>query len=333
MKHFKTIEKIKRLVPQIINLDIALLYGSYGRNEAKPNSDLDIKLIVNSNFEVQYLIDLLLQEFHSEVKFIKQISLRNKVVMYLRELPKVEFAICNDLKEINRDFIGSEIKNVNNSILFEKNKELYNVEKYLSQLLENKNEGNIKFLNDKLIYELIDKFIYEFESCSALHSRSDGYQFYFFYNIAMHAAVQLNYISKGKTAYSFLPKNYITDDLSSQEQSIFYNLNGTLFLPKANELKRGLLNYFYKSVVNIISVEKYKELKQFCEWVYKRDFFWNFRDANTNNPKMKIGQIYRSSSLALIKDTNLVNNLLEEKNIKTIIDLRADSEIETVSYT
>ncbi|QHI35297.1 hypothetical protein IMCC3317_06430 [Kordia antarctica] len=60
---------------------------------------------------------------------------------------------------------------------------------------------------------------------------------------------------------------------------------------------------------------------------------WNFRDANTHNPIIKEGFLFRSSSFSLIPNKESINDLLKEKNITTIIDLRADRELLANPYS
>ncbi|PKG52333.1 tyrosine-protein phosphatase [Olleya sp. 1-3] len=328
MKHIHTIVSVKNILPRIENVEVALLYGSYARKEALGNSDLDIKLIVNENFNVKHFIKIIENEFDETVRSVHYIELRNKVVVYFKELPKLEFGLCYSLEAINRDFLGSEITDLKDIVLYEKDKDRTQIALYLKQLIDAK-----KDLDTLDVDHLIDKFVYEFESCSSKHARSDGYQFYYFYNIAFHVAIQLNYLAKGKKAYYFLPKNLMTNELSAEEQVGFPKLNGTTFLPEANTRKRALLDFFYNAIEQLVSSNKYEELEAFCEWVYKRDFFWNFRDANAFNPKIKNQLIYRTSALALFQNTEELNVLLNENNIKTIIDLRADREMEAISYS
>jgi len=179
---------------------------------------------------------------------------------------------------------------------------------------------------------LIEKFIYEFESCSNMHRRSDAYKFYFFYNISLQVAVQLKYLSSGETKFNFLPKYFVANVLDEIEIKSFYDLRGTLFLPEANLQKRRLLDFFYSSIQTLVDEKKQEELKQFLEYIYERDFFWNFRDIGTYNPKIKSGVLYRTATLTVFQNESRFNDLLEKLKIKTIIDLRADEEIEEMSY-
>jgi len=329
MIHIKTIHTLRNFLPKIDGVDVALLYGSYARKDATGNSDLDIKIIVNNSFSITNLITHLQEEFKGYFIRIKHIKLRNKVVVYFKNEPKLEFGICYDTEAVKRDFLGSEITNIQDIILFERNISETEIEAYLKQLLASKKDIEI---DEKVINELLDKFVYEFESSSSKHSRSDGYQFYYFYNIAFHLAVQLNYLAKGKKEYHFLPKNFMTAELSADEQSKFHKLSGTVFLPEANKKKRALLDFFYNAVKYLLPTHQLGEIKDFCERIYKRDFFWNFRDSSLYNSKIKDHLIYRTSALALFQNTEQLDVLFREHKINTIIDLRADREIEQIPY-
>ena len=320
------------MFPKVKGIDVALLYGSFGRNEATPNSDIDIQLLVNKDFESSILKDQLQKLFHNEIQTIREVAMRNKVVAYLKSQPKIEFAICTNISEIDRNYVGSEITDFSQTVLYQKVPQLYDIGSYLAQLIRDYNNNKTEQQNEKQITDLVDKFIYEFESCSGMHRRSDGYQFYFFYNIALQVAIQLNHLSKGYSKFNFLPKYFIANILTKEEQETFYNLKGTLFLPEANQQKRKLLDFFYAAIETKVKPEKLEEVKKFCEWLYHRDFLWNFRDISTHNSKIKSGRIYRTATMTIFQHENRFDELLNEKQIKTVIDLRADKEIEELPY-
>lgn len=320
------------MFPKVKGIDVALLYGSFGRNEATPNSDIDIQLLVNKDFESSILKDQLQKLFHNEIQTIREVAMRNKVVAYLKSQPKIEFAICTNISEIDRNYVGSEITDFSQTVLYQRVPQLYDIGSYLAQLIRDYNNNKTEQQNEKQITDLVDKFIYEFESCSGMHRRSDGYQFYFFYNIALQVAIQLNHLSKGYSKFNFLPKYFIANILTKEEQETFYNLKGTLFLPEANQQKRKLLDFFYAAIETKVKPEKLEEVKKFCEWLYHRDFLWNFRDISTHNSKIKSGRIYRTATMTIFQHENRFDELLNEKQIKTVIDLRADKEIEELPY-
>jgi len=332
MIQLKKIDQLQKMFPNVKGIDVALLYGSFGRNEATPNSDIDIQLLVNKDFDTVKLKDQLQKLFHTEIQSIREVAMRNKVVVYFKSQPKIEFAICTNISEIDRNYLGSEITDYSQTVLYQRVPQLYDIGSYLAQLIRDYNNNKTEQQKEKQITDLVDKFIYEYESCSSMHRRSDGYQFYFFYNIALQVAIQLNHFSKGHTKFNFLPKYFIANILTKEEQETFYNLKGSLFLPEANQQKRNLLNFFYAAIETLVTPEKLEELKQFCEWLYNRDFLWNFRDISTHNPKIKSCRIYRSATMTLFQNENKFDELLKEKQINTIIDLRADKEIEELPY-
>ena len=332
MIQLKKIDQLQKMFPNVTGIDVALLYGSFGRNEATPNSDIDIQLLVNKDFETSILKDQLQKLFHNEIQSIREVAMRNKVVVYFKSQPKIEFAICTNIAEIDRNYLGSEITDFSQTVLYQRVPQLYDIGSYLAQLIRDYNNNKTEQQKEKQITDLVDKFIYEFESCSGMHRRSDGYQFYFFYNIALQVAIQLNHLSKGHSKFNFLPKYFIANILTKEEQETFYNLKGTLFLPEANQQKRRLLDFFYTAIETLVSPEKLEEVKQFCEWLYNRDFLWNFRDISTHNSKLKSGRIYRTATMTLFQNENRFDELLNEKQIRTVIDLRADKEIEELPY-
>jgi predicted nucleotidyltransferase len=333
MKQIKTILQVQKLFPKVKGIDVALLYGSFARKEATPNSDIDIQILVNNEFENKLLIDELLNEFHSEIFSIREVSMRNKIVVYFNSQPKIEFAICTNIAEIDRNYLGSEILNFADTILYESHLSQYDIRNYLEQLVGDYNIGKSTKAYEKQVSDLLDKFVYEFESCSVMHRRSDGYQFYFFYNIALQLAIQLNHYSKGQSKFNFLPKNFITNILTKVEQKEFYSLKATLFLPEANQQKRRLLDFFYSSIESITTSEKQSELKHFCETIYRRDFLWNFRDISKYNPRIRSGLVFRTATMTLFQNENFFEDFISEKNIKTVIDLRAEREVSESGYT
>jgi protein tyrosine/serine phosphatase/predicted nucleotidyltransferase len=333
MKQLKTIAQLQELFPRVIGIEIALLYGSFGRGEASSNSDIDIQLLINKGYKTANFKEELHRLFNSEIHSIREVILRNKIVVYFKSQPKIEFALCTKISEIDKNYLGSEISVISETILYEKRPAHYEIGTYLHQLVRDYNKSETSEATVKQVNDLIDKFVYEFESCSGMHRRSDGYQFYYFYNIALHVAIQLNHISKGHMKFNFLPKYFIANVLKREEQQFFYDLKGTLFLPEANRQKRVLLDFFFGSIENLAVAEKLKEVKEFCEWLYDRDFLWNFRDISTHNPKIKRGRIFRSATMTFFQDEHRFDDLLKAMNIRTVIDLRADKEIEEERYS
>jgi len=333
MKQLETISKIQNLLPKQSGIQVALLIGSFGRNDASPNSDIDVQLLVNDKFESSCFTQHLRKIFEDDLQYICEISLRNKIVVYFKNCPKAEFSIHRNIEEINRNYLGSEISDIDRTIIYANDTWKNKIISYLNQLVTVQNSQEKHNNNTKQIYDLIDKFVYEFENCSNLHRRSDAYRFYFFYNIALHVVVQLRHLASGETKFNFLPKYFSANVLNNEdERKPFYDLRGTLSLPEANLQKRRLLDFFYSSIQTLVDEKKQEELKNFLEAIYERDFFWNFRDISTHNPKIKNGIVYRSATLSIFQNESRFIDLLNKLNLKTLIDLRADREISELPY-
>jgi predicted nucleotidyltransferase len=329
MNQLRTIQKIKVALPELNGIYAAVLYGSFARKEANPNSDIDIQLLVSDEFAVSELKSLLERVFVGKIIRIQQIELRDKIVVYFTNQPKLEFAIHTELSDLKRNYLGSKIQDIDSSILFEKASHCISVSDYLKAISTNEKP---KSHQDQITQQFVDKFIYEFENCSSMQRRSDGYQFYYFYNIALHTVVQLYQLAKGNERFIFLPKRFLPGLESDEERAKFYKMNGSLFLPEANNKKRILLDCFYESIDVLLPANIVQEIKVFCEFIFERDFFWNFRDPSENNPKLKAGKIYRTATLTFFQNEPRFQNLLDSRQIKTIIDLRADREIAESAY-
>lgn len=317
MIQLEFIHKLKSLASELVGLRAMLLIGSCGRGVYSANSDIDVQLLVNSEFDQNKLSQLLLRDFEAYAAIVRPCGLRGKLTVYFEQYPKIDFGIYTQLSDLNRNYIGSELTDLSTSVLYLCPEEQSSILKYLQGLLE---QGTPR-IGKQEVEDLIDRFVYEYESASMMHRRSDAYQFYFFYNIALQCVVQLSSLAHGVLHYNFLPKKFTTQ-CSRSEQKQFTQLAGTLFLPEGNALKRRLLDYFYPLVEQLVA-HKLEETKAFCEMVYERDYFWNFRDLSRHIPSISPSLIYRSSALSLVLDPDKALELLNRHQISTIIDLRA----------
>jgi protein tyrosine/serine phosphatase len=182
---------------------------------------------------------------------------------------------------------------------------------------------------------LITEFRNRFAACSNAHAKSDGYKFSILLSHGLNAVVRLVYLCRGETEHDYMPPNFLTD--YSYPLNLDIEKLGTMDLRQANWQKRKLLDLFLAYLP--ISIEKFdlnqdvSEITNFLENIYKRDFFWNFRDISKFHSKIRSGFIYRNSALCLIQEEDILLKMLHEHHIKTIIDLRANREIEENSYS
>lgn len=317
MIHNEFIQKLKRLAPEIMGVRALFLIGSCARGTHTANSDIDIQILVDELFEESQLAPLLMREFASYGAMIRSCKLRSKLTVYSEQYPKIDIAIYTQISALERNYVGSELKDLESSILYICPKEQLSITNHLQKLIS----LGTPQIGAEEIEALIDRFVYEYESASTMHKRSDAYQFYFFYNIALQCVVQLASLAREDTSFNFLPKKFLTI-CSREEQKLFEQLAGTFLLADGNALKRRLLDYFYPQVEKLLP-HKLEEIKEFCEKIYRRDYFWNFRDLARYIPSIAPQRIYRSSSLSLVREPENALELLNKHHVTTIIDLRA----------
>lgn len=327
----KLIEQIKEMLFEDNQVLSSIILGSFARKTAVENSDINIAILVSPDFDSSNLINRFQGRFSKEILKILKVESNNEINLYFKDYPKCEIIIKNEIEKLDKTYLLSEIKleNIEDSVLFDKScKVLTHLENITKIRIKDQKETR-----EKEIKSLINRFLYEFERCSAHHNRCDSYQFYFYYNIALHIAVQINHLAKGYFEFNFLPKNFSTDILPRDEQDHFFNLAGTLFLSIANQQKRKLLNFFYHSISTVLKEKEKNEIEAFCEFVYNRDILWNFRDISFYNPLIKKKKLYRTSSLTFIQNEPTFEYILSKINVRTVIDLRAEKEIAKSGYS
>ena len=324
MKAVNTIlENLRSVLLDCQGVEGAVLYGSYARQAATPQSDIDIAFLVNDSFSQNEILRLLKTELDG-VEVIYEVQLRDKLVVYLNGLlTKMEVSIHRNLESFSRNFSGSAIPDelVSNAILFDRIGDLK------SRLASINGTGYKPHTTE----QLVQKFIYEFDNSSTYQRRSDGYRSLYFYNIALHCLVQLKNMLVADNQNQFLPRNLLVNILNDSERERFYELNGSMFLPHANRKKRLLLDHFYE-VLESLDYEGLEHAKFLLERIYGRDRYWNLRAVNTYNPKIRWKNLIRTSSPTTMTE-ELRNHMLNTNQIHTVIDLRADREIEANPYS
>lgn len=182
----------------------------------------------------------------------------------------------------------------------------------------------------------IEKFLCGFEAASSAHRRSDGYQFYFHYNLALHRLARIVELLRGDPVYMFLPKLLLPKRMPLEEQKIWRELRGSIYLPEANGLKRRLAERFLEAIDDAHSNHKIDrrrdEAEAFLRAVLQRDLFFNVRDfADAFEGKVRPGVLFRASTLTRWGDEPALAEWLRENRVRRIIDLRKADEMETAT--
>jgi len=331
MKQEQLIEKYNTLFEKIEGIQSVIIIGSFGRRNPKANSDIDYQILVDENFDNNLFFKEIKSKFENELKHSLFLENKNKWCFYLTDDYIItEVFICTKLQELDKYYLGSEISNPENAIIFDNTNTVF---KYFQKIAQEKEKQFNEIQKAKVEY-LIIEFQNRFEACSNAHAKSDGYKFNILFSHGLNAVVRLIYLSKGANEHDYMPPNFLTDysykfDLKIEEL-------GTMDLRLANTHKRKLLDLFLECLP--IALHKFNiktninSIASFLENIFQRDFFWNFRDISKFNAKIKQGVIYRSSALCLYKKDLRLNAILERYNITSIIDLRADRELKECNY-
>ncbi len=308
-------------------LTSGLLIGSYARGDNDFRSDLDIALEATPEFDANQFEQDLNAFWGTDLLMMNYMRRKLSFTIFLTDLKKIDLLVSTNRNDLIRNIKGSRIpkKNIKEIVLFDKKGDF---SFFLAELFSTE----LTPCSTDTITELIHTFMVKFEACSRLHAKSDAYRFYFNYNIALHIAIQLRYIAKGNNSFVYSPRNYTYKALDKASAPEFYSLKGTFQLPEANTKKHQLLDFFYASV-ELLLPEKLQATKQFCEQVFKRDYFWNFRDHAIHSSLLKSGVLFRSSSLSLLPNSDKVIQHLDKNQVTDIIDLRASREVEEFPYS
>ncbi|MDR0307249.1 MAG: hypothetical protein LBI42_10480 [Chitinispirillales bacterium] len=185
------------------------MIGSFGRKNPSYHSDVDISIIKSDKFEENVFFNEIYKIFSQEIKQILWIELRKKYVVYFNENPKLEFNVYNNITDIDKYFLGSEILEFDDCVLLDRRNI---IESHLLNIIKNKQREDIDIPN--LYLQTINKFIYDFESFSNFHKRSDVYKAYFQYNLALNDCLQLLKLnSRNEDGITRISVRFANDDL------------------------------------------------------------------------------------------------------------------------
>ena len=322
MKHHKIITQVEQRIAALDGIEAAVLYGSVARGEATPNSDIDLGIIVNDQFDRDALIEAF-KGMELQPDHVMPVSMRNKVVAYFQDMRiKLEVALHHDLASFGRDLSGSVIPEhlLPNAVLLDRTGTL------VQRILDMNGSGYKPYS----VEELVQKFIYEFDNLSTFHRRSDGYRALYFHQIALHCLVQLMNMRSNGDRFQFLPRNLLVNIKDKEQLRRIYELNGSMYLPDMNRKKRALLDMLYATLAELAYPEL-DEVRLVLERIYDRDRHWNLRSVGTHGPMIRWPNLLRSSLPALMEPARLTE-LLRRNAIHTVIDLRAPRELEEHPY-
>jgi protein tyrosine/serine phosphatase len=311
------IAEVRMLLWEDNGIELALVVGELAGERPSVNAIAQFCCGVNQFFDANgmlsrlenYFSERLLKAFHDRRK--------EKIILCFRYLPTIEIYFGSTL--------DTDFKTIFPAALFPDKSGLFllfdrpsNVKNFTLKAPSQKIQNTARELSIPIWN---DDFLIEFEACSWSHRRGNGHLFYNTYKMALQEASKLLDLSQDQPTTTLSVESFITEG------------EACLDLSQANRQKRVLLDLYYSSVRKLVSTSRLAELMLFCEAVYTRDFLWNFRDVSQFNHRIKPGLIYRTATLSLIQGESFFANLLAEKNIKTVIDLRSEDEVRGKNYS
>jgi len=313
-------------------------YGGYGYRRIYPNSDLDVALLLDGTRNISSVAEALIEEFKDIGESVvyniadpigKRITLwvgdsitKIDIVVGCRPDDLLWLADADDVPE-PRLTLAYPVDDPEIDLLVARARKPIDM-----QGIENR----------RTRAELeIEKFLSAFEACSAAHAKSDAFEFYFQYNLALGRLARLIQLTRGGYRYLYQPRDLLSGLMSLEEQKQFRSLAGTLYLPEALELKRKLAKAFLDAVEEAtlsIGVRTPKDdLANFLSRIQQRDLFFNIRDFSTYfQGLVRPGVLFRSSALSRWRDRQELSEWLQGKNIQDIIDFRNDEEVTKMPY-
>ncbi len=186
-------------------------YGSYARGEHTPSSDLDLCLLLKPG-RSEARLNSLYESLPAKVKW--RSDMEGKSVAYLGEnLVKVDMIVASSADVFAWLVDHPDIGAPRLSLLYSRDQAFRRQLRAASRPLKRDSLA--------LIETEATKFFTYFEACSRSHRRSDSYQFYFNYNLALGSLTRIFHVleSKSTPRYLFCPKNVFSnfEDLVSRK--------------------------------------------------------------------------------------------------------------------
>ena len=146
MRLTKEIDQLQGMLHKEQTAELALLYGSWGIDEANPNSDIDIGFVVRKYFQVVKQVEQLRKGLSNQIQALSEESQRKKVAVYFKPQAKTEFTICFVSADINRSYLGSEISYIAKAIHYEKNPLRTQIRNYKAELVDAKQNSSFQWV-------------------------------------------------------------------------------------------------------------------------------------------------------------------------------------------
>lgn len=302
-------------------------YGSFARSEHTTASDLDLAILTNGKLRPA---DLHALRAAMPFPIIWHNDEAAKSVVYLGDtMFKLDLVFADNPEELMRCAGHGGTRSPDLKNMFQKSSAY--PESGDSAVSEVGVADFAPFLSEGL------KFVTYFEAASRCHRRSDGFLFYFHYNLALTCLARMFALleSKGTADHLYAPRNILSNlggDRLTEAKS-WHALNGVLYLPDAHAAKERLAAKFAElleraTILGIDLPAKLKAAPEFISKIIVRDLFFNLRDFSfAYEMSVNPGVVFRGPAITRWQGTKELRRFLDLNNIRHIIDFRQSAEI------
>mgnify|MGYP002777651532 CR=1 FL=1 len=323
MQHLRELAEVVRVWAANEDRVRALLwYGTQALGTFSPFSDVDAAILHRG--DPAEVVESLRLELGQRVRECAHVHGRGEAALWVDDaLTKVDLRLVADPNELHAMAISMDVPAPRFVAAVDKDEACGE----LLRLASLRGEINPAALVD----DEIEKFLVGFEAASNAHRRSDGYRFYFEYNLALHRLARLVELARGDGDYLFLPRMLLPGRLGHQEQIEFRELHGVLYLPRAPEQKRKLADTFLKFVrelaVRFPLRRSVESMASFLAAVQSRDLFFNVRDfAAAFGGQVRSGRLFRTSTLSRWAGSPELDGWLTRHRVEKVVDFRDPEE-------
>lgn len=302
-------------------------YGSFARSEHTPASDLDVAILTNDRLMPADL-DALRAAMPFPISWHHEEQ--EKAVIYIGDtLFKLDLVFCDDASGLPQRISHGGPQNPHLRVIYQKSPA------YPPPGVDGAYADDVP---DFTAFSAEGfKFVAYFEAASRYHRRSDGFLFYFHYNLALTCLARMFALleSKGSANHLYAPRNLLSHLGGSRhaEAKSWHALQGVLYLPDAHASKQRLVAKFSELLERAAGMGinlpiGLKSASTFISKILARDFFFNLRDfAFAYGSSVNRGVLFRGPTITRWQGSKELSRFLDINNIRLIIDFREDSEI------
>lgn len=315
------------------------VYGSAARPSLSPAGDLDLACIALAGVapsEVLSSFETALRNRGIAVLFSARSGTRGLRTYWVGASPdRVDLLVAEDPSDLDWIVDAIDVEAPRLSLLWAVEPNRYRDLQNRAVMARNQGE---ELARNALATEEIEKFLVAFDAASRAHAESDGYRFYFQYNLALGRLARIVQLTR-RGAYSlYLPRDLMASAMSLEEQVQFRKLGGTLYLPEAAAKKNLISEAFLVAVQEaqrILGLDvDVSSIGGFLTQVIRRDYFLNVRDISIHcGGTILPGRLLRASALARYTGSPELKDLFLREQVTDVVDLRLPREVEKMPYS